>query len=111
MVDDEEADGGVGGFEFQAELRIEGLVEVGDVVAGGVIAGWVVHPGESEVIESGQAGLIDDGARGRGETGHGGDRGRKESEGDGSATVVLAGCGGWNVRDDAAGGREISDGE
>lgn len=73
MVDDEEGDGGVGGFEFEAELGFEGFVEGGDVVGDGGVAGGVVDPVEGEVVESGEAGLIDDGARGGGESGHGGD--------------------------------------
>ena len=47
VVDDEEADGGVGGFEFQAELGFEGVAEGGDVVGdGGVFRSGIVHPGK-----------------------------------------------------------------
>ena len=89
---------------------LEGVAEVGGVVGDGIIPARVVHPGQGEVVESGEAGLIDDGARHSGESGHGRDRGSKEGEGNGAATVVLAGGGGWNVRDDAADGRKIAHG-
>jgi len=72
VVDDEEADGGAGGFEFEAELRFEGFAEVSCVVGDGLIPGGVVNPVEGEVVEAGEAGLIDDRVRRRGESGHGG---------------------------------------
>lgn len=69
-----------------------------------------MDPGEGEVVEAGEAGFVDDGAGHGGEAGHSGERGSEEGERDGAASVVLAGIGGGDVRDDAADRWEISDG-
>ena len=68
-----------------------------------------MDPSEGEVIEAGEAGFVDDGAGHGGEAGHGRERGGEEGERDGAASVVLAGFGGWDVRDDAADWWEICD--
>ena len=110
MVDDEDVDRGAGGLEFEAELFLEGFVEVGDVLADGLIARRVVHPVEGEVVKSGEAGQIDDGTRGRGKPGHGGNRGGEQSKRNGAAAKVLARGGGRHVRDDTADGGKIAEG-
>jgi hypothetical protein len=110
VVDDEEVDGGVGRFELEAELGFEGFAECGGIVGDGFIPGGVVHPAQGEVVESGEAGLIDDRARHGRESGHGGDRSGEEGKSNGAAAEVLAGCGGRNVRQDAAGGGKIANG-
>ena len=110
MIDDEKADGRVGGFEFQSQLVLESFAEADRVLGDGLVsARSVVHPREGEVVEPGYAGLIDDWTRHRGETSHRGDGSREEREGDCAATVVLTGSGRGNVRDDAADGRKIAD--
>jgi len=111
MVNDEEPDGSVGGLEFQTQLDLEGLAEVGRVVSdGSVFPGGVMSPGQGEVVESREACLIDDGARDHGESGHGRERRGQEGKRNSAATIVLAGRGGWNMRDDAADGRKIAHG-
>src|SRR5580700_6830972 len=62
-VDDEEGQGGVGGFDFEAELGFESSTEVGGVVGDGVVAAGVVNPGQGEVVEAGEASPVDDGVR------------------------------------------------
>src|ERR1700748_2334517 len=110
MVDEEEAYRSVGGFECQAQLGFERVAEGCSVVGDGLISAAIVHPGQREVVKSGEAGLIDDGTRHSGESGHGRDGGSQEREGNGPATEVLTGSGGWNVRDDTAEGRKIAHG-
>ena len=71
MVYGDDIDGGLLGFEFEAELLLECLEEVGGRFGGGVGGGGHFGPmavervvggeGEFEVELSGEAGLVDDG--------------------------------------------------
>jgi len=66
---------------------------------------------EGEVVEAGEASLIDDRARDGGQADHGGQRGGEEAEWNGTASIVIVGVGGrLDVGDDAADGRKVSDG-
>ncbi len=105
-------DGGVGGFELEAELGFEGFVEGCVMLSGDDLdRGGVVDPVKGEVVEAGEAGLVDNGTRDGGECrSWWGARWRGErAEWRDRRSAVRVG-GGWDVGDDAAEGRKVADG-
>ena len=62
MVDDESLDGAVGGGEFEAKLLLDGGEERWAAGEWRVVRGVVRRPLQGEVVFSGEAGLVDDGA-------------------------------------------------
>ena len=61
------------GLSSRPSWALEGVADVGGVVGDGSspLGSWIQVKGE--VVETGEAGLIDDGTRHGGESGHGGD--------------------------------------
>src|ERR1035441_5612607 len=78
VVDDEDVDGSARGLEVEAELVLESFAEGGGVVAVFGVRGGE-GPVEGEVVEAGEAGLVDDRTGDGGHAGHGGERGGKEA--------------------------------
>ena len=90
MIDQQKADGSVGGLQSQTKLELERVAEVTRVVGdSGIFPGHVVHPGQREVVKSGEACLIDNRAGHCGEACHRRDRGGEEGERNRATTVVL----------------------
>lgn len=109
VVDDEDVDGSARGLKFEAELVLESFAEGGGVVTVFGVRGGE-GPVEGEVVEAGEAGLVDDWTGDGGHAGHGGERGGKEAERDAAAAEsTLRGVGRGDVGDEAADGRQVSD--
>src|ERR1700677_4976194 len=87
VVDDEDVDGSVGGLELKSELTLEGSAEG----RGNVTNIWIGRPipVKGEVVQSGEAGLVDNGTRDGRHAGHGGERGGEQAEGN-AATAEAA---------------------